>query len=266
MNSKILIGTVLHNDFHSWLSIQLNYIKLTTGVKYEVAVVSNKQYPETTWIKKEHESHPSGLDLLCNHFKNRTNEFTDFLFLDSDCFPVRKNWYKKIKSLLLYYKKSYAAPIRYENLEAYPHVCFVFVPKEYLSNISENITRYNGKADNFAENFKIKKQDLGSHLPISTVFPLLRSNKLSIHPSMYSIYYDMIYHHGCGSRDKYMVSFPYWEDGEVNSDLIDDENFFLEPEKYIEKFCGAKPYKMQFSKKERGFWSDDSVSPNIKLM
>ncbi len=55
------------------------------------------------------------------------------------------------------------------------------------------------------------------------VYTLVRSNCLNIHPLLCGVYFDMFYHHGCGSGREFLVrSQPYWahaveEDIDVNA-------------------------------------------------
>jgi hypothetical protein len=87
---------------------------------------------------------------------------------------------------------SVACPIRFENLDTFFHPCVVFFDRSALSlkvciKQVENLLGY-------------QCNDVVV-VPPGKTFPLLKTNFLNPHPVAASIYYDMFYHHGFGSRN-----------------------------------------------------------------
>jgi hypothetical protein len=78
------------------------------------------------------------------------------------------------------------------------------------------------------------------------VWPLMRSNQFNLHPVVCGIYYDMFYHHGCGSgrRDiKTMLrSGDYWD---VSADEMSQYTRRLmdNPKEFVGKLAGWRPEK-----------------------
>jgi hypothetical protein len=133
--------------------------------------------------------HLDGLSALVSYCLEHPHEY--YLILDSDAFPVRGGWIKLLRSRLENYGKLYAAPVRVENLDLFPHPCAVFTcdPSCLAFDIQPSNTLLGQVAG-----------DLSCTAPKESWFPLLKSNRTSVHPILATIYYDVFYHHGNGSR------------------------------------------------------------------
>jgi hypothetical protein len=248
-NPELVIGTVLSEDESAakWYEIQTRFIKNNTqDVNYEFVVAASEKfnYLDGKWVQKADSSHVGGLKSLNDYFL--TTNASYFLYLDSDAFPIRPNWFSKLKSLLFKYKKDYAAPVRCENLECFAHISFLFLRANYFKLMSSKILECCPSITfSFANNFGVNKCGPGSRLPVEDLFPLFRSNITSPHPSLYSVYYGLVYHHGGGSRGEhgYMFSTPYWEDSEIKMDVSADNLIFENAEKFIATICETTPCK-----------------------
>lgn len=206
---KILIGSVFgpSERNQTWYDLQLEFLNKTTNCKFDHVVFlsgadkkifSSSQIigeVENTWEPLEVEGktenfcpHILGVQTIIKHFHREG--YDHCLILDSDCFPIQNDWHEKLLEKMG--GKSYAAPIRTENLDVFPHpsaffiktLCGVrFKPTQWIKNLlGEDVL------------------DNGSCIPMDETFPLMRTNKYNPHPIFAGIYYDMFYHHCCGSR------------------------------------------------------------------
>lgn len=242
---KLLVGSVFANDSpaqQSWLYLQLAFLQATTTDFDHVVVVSdgitNNSFTETTTVlvpedtaPKASDAHYRGLNLLLSHFKSRESDYQNFLFIDADAFPIKQNWLGALLTkmqeiehidfntgVILANKKKgrnydIAAALRSENLETRLHASVLFAKKHALSNLSfdlgvvGNDLAGNPESDVFIPKYQHELRNL--------VLPLIRTNKVNIHPLACGIYFDMFYHHACGSgrpfnlraADHYMASF-----------------------------------------------------------
>ena len=125
-----------------------------------------------------------------------------FLILDSDCFPVHERWFPILIESMENFGKSFAAPARVENLDTFPHPCAFFTADpQYLrfaGDWNENLVGWTTR-------------DIICSGDTDEWFPLLRTNRRSRHPLLASIYYDLFYHHGAGSRKFNMRSLCYYD-------------------------------------------------------
>lgn len=224
-SNKILIGSVFANDdeFQSQLlDIQLKFLK-ATGCDFDHVVClsesSTGSFHKKTkvvhegWDRNISGPHHSGLNNLLNYFIKEKNNYKEFLFLDSDAFPIRKNWAQYLKERLLHQKCfdndgrfcfscnefDIAAILRQENLEARLHASALFVKnEEALSNISFEYKEIGHDI--------LNRPEMDICIPYyqwearTKAYPLIRTNKVNIHPIISGIYGDCFYHHGAGTR------------------------------------------------------------------
>jgi hypothetical protein len=123
----------------------------------------------------------------------RSHPYAHYLILDSDAFPVRRGWLE-----LLVRKMGgchFAAPVRCENLDTFPHPCALFIKGEAIRDELD-----------FTPSFEYRNLLRQPVLECATAinqahwFPLVRTNRRNIHPILAAVYYDVFYHHGAGSR------------------------------------------------------------------
>jgi hypothetical protein len=218
----LLVGSVFINDNElqrSWLDCQLRCLRQTTSDFDHVVVLAEgattNYFQERTKIvapsntKTFSEAHREGLSQLLQYFL-QNGDYENFLFLDSDAFPIRKDWLpfllSKMKpqqiledgTVVSHKSKEYevAGVVRSENLETKLHASVLFVRGQFLKNIEfsliDPIKDMLIKNDNditipYYENYRKK------------ALPLIRTNKANIHPVACGVYYDTFYHHACGS-------------------------------------------------------------------
>jgi hypothetical protein len=242
---KVLIGSVFANDNQmqqKWLDLQLRFIAETTSDFDHVVVLSdgitNNYFESKTKVlvpantePKASEAHYLGLNLLKTYFSEHQEQYENFLFLDADAFPIKKNWIaallKKMQpedrvdfatgTILTTKSKGrhydVAAALRSENLENRLHASVLFVKNKALANVAFSLGSIgmdlagNPESDVFIPMYQTELRHLA--------FPLMRTNKTNIHPLACGIYFDMFYHHACGSgrpfnlraADHYLSSF-----------------------------------------------------------
>lgn len=193
----------------TWIDLQKKFISETTA-DYRFAIYCNGVSPdnfENTEIigynkslpkLSQHEHgkaspqsfhHCHGLNEILSFF--RSNKADHYLILDSDGFPTEKGWLSKLKKRAINYE--FAAPIRTENLDCFPHPCALFIKStEALQKIDFHVSTSKSLSGNSVEDVMPNLQ-----LPC---YPLVRTNKVNLHPIFAAMYGNLFYHHGCGSR------------------------------------------------------------------
>ncbi len=271
---NLLVGSVFVNCSpiqRKWLEIQLHFLKATTDDFDHVVVVSQGDVSdEFKYLTKTLEprdktlqgspSHEQGLNTLLEYFKERRDQYKNFLFLDSDAFPIRTQWMgtllqkmqppaqfgdsgmysvsQKVKDRTF----EVAAVLRCENLESRLHASVLFAKNEALDHLSFVYTT--GKdllgwpeEDIFVPVYQNERRHFA--------FPLLRTNKYNLHPLACGIYYDCFYHHCCGSgrpfhlraSDDYLAKIVMPMD---NLNLY-TEKLMEDPEEFVSKLAGWNP-------------------------
>lgn len=237
---KLIIGSVYYGNWE-WYPVQLKFLKLTT-INYRFFVTSEDKppYPDCEWIPKKSSSHLEGIKKIFEEFQRSDADYC--ILMDSDAFPIRKDWAEMLSSNLIKFNKKYAAPFRTENGDVFPHVSFLFLNRKDIDLIMLTATNYGSKCFNLLGNDRC---DIGSGLPKDLVFPLLKSNKFSPNTCFHTIYYDLIYHCGCGSRSVNMTFFNYWKiirpkdfNFEIDSKFISKVD-----EAFINKLLGERRFQ-----------------------
>lgn len=229
-----------------WYCLQRKFIEQNTpNIKIKFGVLLNgidvselDAEVDVIGISEGNSGHSAGMAQLVKIFQS-SSEYTHFLFLDSDCFPVHPNWFEVLVSQMQRFNKRFAAPVRYENLDRFPHPCAFFCDAESIKD-----PRINFDIGFPGENILNETvQDVGNAmLPLlPEVLPLLRTNRVNHHPIAAGIYHHLFYHHGAGSRnfqfrliDKYNYCDHWWardKDGELAESLR--ERLFSEPEEFL---------------------------------
>lgn len=272
---KLLVGSVFADDSptqQKWLDLQLKFLSETTDDFDHIVVLSdgktNDYFEQKTKVlipedtsPKCNEAHNFGLNRLLEYFKQNQNDFENFLFIDADAFPIKKNWMASLlrkmqpqeridfnTGAILPNKmkgKDYeiAVALRSENLETRLHASILFVKKKFLDKISFSIGLVgndlagNQEQDIYVPNYQYELRHMA--------LPLIRTNKFNLHPLACGIYFDMFYHHACGSgrpfnlraADNYLASFI--------PGIIDvsgyTEKLMADPCEFVQQLAGWNP-------------------------
>jgi hypothetical protein len=265
----LLVGTILAKDDsvqRQWLNLQLRCLAETTKDFDHITVIMNgvngdddartKLIEPEDKTLKDHHAHLMGLNTLLELFKEKQGDYRDFLIIDSDAFPIRKEWLphllKEMGNIESFFdnsgmaipslaNKTYhvALALRPENLEKRLHASVLFIRKKFLNNVSFNV-------DNIgADMLGMRECDI--HLPYyeghrSLAFPLIRTNQHNVHPLCCGIYFNMFYHHGSGSRAYNMRGIKYWKDVEGICEVGElSEMLFDNPTQFISDLAGWTP-------------------------
>ncbi len=188
----------------------------------------------------------------------KKHEYKNYLLIDSDCFPVKENWYHNLIKVMN--TKWYAAPVRTDNLDVCPHPCALFVKGEY---IKERIFTFRRALEPVYNLVGEEVIDIGTGFKMrmegkQICFPLVRSNFINIHPIVGAIYGDTFYHHGAGSRIPYFRSTGYWKKIRPEHSKAGKMCYHwlkTDPEKYIDKMRGVGVVDTQESL--RSFFEED---------
>jgi len=212
-STELLVASVFagHENDGFWLKTQLKHLQSSVGA-FDHAVYLNNASEEmfsastvigkTTSPRLFSQGHLDALNEIVAYC--RAHPHKHYLILDSDCFPIRNDWMDVLLESMNRHDKRFAAPVRTENLDTFPHPSVVFT----------------GDLDCLEFGFKQEHNllyketnDIMCVAPRESWFPLVRTNRVSRHPVIGSIYYDSFYHHGCGSREFKMRSthFGYYD-------------------------------------------------------
>jgi hypothetical protein len=247
---KLCVGTIFVNCRElgrKWLDLQLRYLKATSPAFHHVSVVNegkaSKYFTDNTEViytskqNKNSRAHVTGLKTLHSYFMKHKDLYDHFLFIDMDAFPIRKNWYKLLTQKLS--KWEIAIALRTENLETRLHSSILFTGKEGLSHLKWGVSKVGpdllGAQESDVQLISHQQQRRDK------AFVMLRSNQYQVHPLLCGVYYDLFYHHACGSgRNFNMRSKPYW--GHVVSQKFDVMNtidtLMKNPNEFIGELAG----------------------------
>lgn len=185
---KLIVG-LLFNDTSpeelEWLKIQLHFLKETTT-----------DYHHGVWINHggqgEFREHTkifgmgSGLKGLLEYLQS-LKDYRYFLILNH-AFPIREDWQKYLEGRLnSQNKKKIATLLRCENSETTWHPDVLFTGSEGLAQITID------------ENGVQTNQD--------HVWPLIRSNKVNVHPVNFGIYHDLFFCLGNEPQSEYHAHY-----------------------------------------------------------
>ncbi|MDW7773248.1 MAG: hypothetical protein SCH71_10200 [Desulfobulbaceae bacterium] len=203
-NKPLLILSIFAPSEHNglWYDLQRRFISDTTLVDYDYRIylngVSSEGFEPDDVLKhsETNDGHKTALNYLLSYARQH-HFYDNYLFLDSDCFPVGKNWHAGLTGQMKRFNKTIAAPVRTENLDLFPHPCAVFIAGEEIHN-----ERIDFRDDMPIKNMLgIEVTDVGSAMyGMDEVMPLLRTNVVNLDPVAAAIYHHIFYHHGAGSR------------------------------------------------------------------
>jgi hypothetical protein len=118
----------------------------------------------------------------------RAHRYRGYLILDSDAFPVAPDWERTLSSLMQRFRKQCAAVLRTENLDTFAHPCVVYARDARAPQFD------------FRPSTTLMGETVKDVTCLAEYLPLLRTNAAGPHPVLASIYLNLFYHHGRGSR------------------------------------------------------------------
>ena len=208
------IATV-HFESDRWIGIQSKYLKLHMKTPYQVYACvpePKEKYRNFFYFTSDYEpalstdpaqanmSHPKKLNYLANVILENADDTDYLIFIDGDAFPVT-DIFPFLKQTLDQFPL--AAVRRNENGgDKQPHPCFCATTSGFWKQIrgdwSPGFTWKNNKGEDTT--------DVGGNLLGSLEnnripwYPMLRSNKINLHPLWFGLYENLVYHHGAGFR------------------------------------------------------------------
>jgi hypothetical protein len=202
--SVLYVGTV-HHDTPKWIDIQHEYLHRYISVPFRTFAVlsgiARFQFRDKfTRILDCQGSHSGKLNLLAAEICNEAQPSDIILFIDGDAFPIADPMGAICEALQ---HTSLLAVRRDENLgDRQPHPCFCAIRVSEWQRLhgdwSPGYSWINDQGEALT--------DVGGNLLAAlernncSWTPLLRSNRLNIHPVLFAVYGDIVYHHGAGFR------------------------------------------------------------------
>lgn len=195
--------------FHSdrWIDIQLREIERYTGAEYQVWGCLNGEQAQRHASRFAGSfdldgEHPQKLNELARNVSAVAAPDDLFVFIDGDAFPIT-DLHTMVTPLLERYPL--AAVRRSENRgDPQPHPCFAVTTAGFWNEIGGDWTRH-GRS--WINEDGIERQDAGGKVLALLEdrgiewYPLLRSNKVDLHPVLFAVYGDLVYHHGAAFRE-----------------------------------------------------------------
>ena len=219
MSKRLLVGSVYANSSkqqQEWFQLQSAYLQATTQDFDQVAFVNYSDtsgfdgkvkvvgsFVENPVPMNDSAVHLNGLKGLQKYFLSVQNEYDRFLFLDSDAFPIRKNW-EALLSQKMGGPKEIAVMVRPELCEFRWHVAVLFTTRIGLNNVEFKFSKMHYLAEMGKDFLGHVEKDVHINYQAANlrdkVFPLMRTNQYNVHFVVCGIYYDMFYHHAFGSE------------------------------------------------------------------
>ena len=209
---RVLIASAFATGTWDFLKAQSWFIAQTTE-QYTHVVACPVQPPGHTgpWLPvnppsglRDGQRHIVGLRKIAEWFQGQSYDLG--VICDSDAFPVRRGWVDDMLGWLRTGEKAFCAPIRTENLDLFPHVSFLAFTQRSSRHVFPCLRYGHGRRVTLHP-----QGDVGAGLPLKRCFPLLKSNVWSPSATWHTIYSDVVYHRGSGSRVQHMRGNKYWE-------------------------------------------------------
>jgi hypothetical protein len=191
---RLLVLSVHAADAWHLYRWQAWYLSRTTE-DYDHVVISQNRPPEfvTSWRPCFGPKHIAGLRQANQCIVELGRKYQACCILDSDAFPIRADWQDTLDSGLRRFNKEFAAPVRTENFDLFPHISCLYARPDFPFG---QFLR-----SGWGQTLGGSRRDVAAHLPIRRCFPLLKSNVWTPHPQWHTVYGDLIYHRGAGTRD-----------------------------------------------------------------
>lgn len=256
----LLVGSIfIHGEPNQmkWFDLQLAYLKATCPQFDHCVWINNEKggfaerekKGETTIIgrgfgKRQSGAHTAGLNALLTHFMNVADEYQNFLFLDSDAFPIKVGWLSELNSKMGNRNKDIAINLRSENLETRLHASVLFAKRCALPNLhfKQGSVGMDLIGD-IESDVSIPKYQTDLR---KKVWTLIRTNQWNAHPLLAGIYFDMFYHNGCGTGRTFNLrsAKKYWNEIHNDNDPAKIKNqLFANPTEFVGKLAGWCPKK-----------------------
>lgn len=220
--ARILVGSVYGSSDRNatWYALQRRFLDACAD-EYELAVFLNGAVPAefsgATVIgtappevaPRGSVQHERGLAAIMGFFVERTG-FDGYLILDSDAFPIVRDWRARLATRMAgterLPERAIAAVVRTENLDVFPHPCVAyFTPSGLQSATSTGVATWSRSPTRNLLGQVIPDvaftAGLASNGGEQRLLPLLRTNAINPHPVLAAVYDDLFYHHGAGSRE-----------------------------------------------------------------
>lgn len=260
---RLFVGSVFAESPRNatWYELQCRYLRRTLGTDYVHAIFLNRVEPDqfdgATIVGEDRvggpngrAEHARGLDSLLAYFRARS-EFEDCLIIDSDAFPFRDGWLDTLLGWMNANEyvgaKRFAAAVRTENLDTFPHPCVFFAKGDYLRAAGARLSFAPTSHTNLAG---YRLDDVGCGVSVwdgdaHVFFPLLRTNRWNPHPVLGAVYGDLFYHHGAGSRTArfraemvgYFANMLAQENAELETSLF--QRLEQDPDALLAKLAGS---------------------------
>jgi len=218
VRNKLLVGSVFVSGerTRTWYNLQIEFLKKTTksfkhlvflngetdqSIFTESEIVDSQDHDAVKILNGNAQSsnHLVGLKCLFDNFMKMGADH--YLFLDCDCFPIKKDWMPWLLKRMHNKHKGVAAPVRTENLDVFPHPSALFVRGHCL-----NADWFNMEIGSLNNLMDTPTSDVGAKIPMKLCYPLLRTNYFNPHPIFAAVYGHAFYHHTCGTRPRGMVT------------------------------------------------------------
>lgn len=196
----------VHFNSERWIDPQLRAIEKHTDADYRIWACLNGIDP--SYSSRFHRTfdlegeHGDKLNELAREVTRDAPPDDLLVFIDGDAFPIA-DWVTPITEWLATYP--IVAVRRSENLgDPQPHPCFAVTTVGFWTKIDGDWSR-GGKA--WTNDIGIVRRDAGgrvlAYLEEHAVewYPLLRSNRRELHPVLFAVYADLVYHHGSAFRE-----------------------------------------------------------------
>lgn len=233
---KLLVASIYTpvSKKNGWFDIQSKFLDLTTE-DYDFGIFCNmlvdpRDFPDTLivgqqtpeevryhfekgdyqpddddlgWYKKYHYDIRVAYYKIIDYFREHSDEYENFLLMDSDIFPVHPHWQHVLTTRMEMTDRWYAALLRGETFETYPWLGLFYIRGEYIhEEIADWYPRkYENAWGRRYREFGTSKNKT-HHNGVSIWYPLVRSNVLNLHPLRFGVYNHLFYHHLKGSWDK----------------------------------------------------------------
>lgn len=186
-----------------WIEPQLRYIRRNfphdTRVYASLNGIDDEHHALFAYAADLPGTHPEKLNALAEVVSEQARPDDFLVFLDGDAFPIAP-----ITPAILQ-GRPLAAVRRDENLgDPQPHPCFAVTTVAFWNSIGGDWR----PGYSWTNDLGYKTTDVGANLlgilrsRNAEWRPLLRNNRVDLHPLWFAIYGDVVYHHGAGFRGR----------------------------------------------------------------
>ena len=199
------VATV-HWETDRWVDVQLGYLERHLGAPYRVYAYLDGAAAAHAGrfhlvLGSEQLSHAEKLNSLADRIAERADPSDVLVFIDGDAFPVAR-LAEPVAQMLA--QRPLAAVRRAENLGSpQPHPCFCVTTVGFWQEIAGDWS----EGHRWQSTTGVWETDVGANL-LRTLeergiewTQLLRSNRRDLHPLLFGVYGDLVYHHGAGFRE-----------------------------------------------------------------